>query len=134
LVADIDAIVPAARNTRFDHAVIAPRRPPFSTQPYRLGQATLAPVFAAFAELLLAESRRRGFDRLAFLARDGYFLKIVTECIAASSTSPQLIYAHLTRRSTSLAAAGRLQTREIATPPVCAQASPHGVRRLPPTY
>jgi hypothetical protein len=92
----------------------SPATPAVLDAAYRLGQATLAPVFAAFAELLLAESRRRGFDRLAFLARDGYFLKIVTECIAASSTSPQLIYAHLTRRSTSLAAAGRLQTREIA--------------------
>lgn len=82
---------------------------------YRLGQATLAPVFAAFAELLLAESRQRGFDRLAFLARDGHFLMTVTERIAASSPAPpQLIYAHLTRRSTALAASGHLQTREIA--------------------
>lgn len=82
----------------------------------RLGRVTLAPVLAAFATLLLSESRRRGLDRLAFLARDGHFLMTVTDLVAAgaSITSPQLLYVHLTRRSTALAAAGHLQAPELS--------------------
>lgn len=82
---------------------------------YELGRITLAPVLAAFATLLLLESRRRGLKRLTFLARDGHFLMTVTERIsAASATAPQMAYVHLTRRSTALAAAGRLEARELA--------------------
>lgn len=94
-----------------------PPTPLVLEQAYRLGRKTLAPIFAAFAALLLAESRRRRHEHLVFLARDGQFLLTVTERLATlSGRSPPCTYTyvHLTRRSTALVAAGRLGADELA--------------------
>jgi hypothetical protein len=66
---------------------------------YRLGHDVLGPVFAAFAQLLLARAKRDGITRLAFVARDGQFLRDV---VALFDDAPQLDYVYFSRISTSL--------------------------------
>lgn len=73
---------------------------------HRFGQQTLAPVFSAFALLLLLQARERNICHLAFVARDGLFLRQVTETLIhalAWPDAPRLGDVHLSRLSTNLA-------------------------------
>ncbi|SDF65469.1 hypothetical protein [Klenkia brasiliensis] len=66
------------------------------------------PLFAGFARWVLDEAARRGLDRLYFVARDGEVLREVTARLAASRPgAPELRYLHGSRRSWTLASAGR---------------------------
>jgi HAD superfamily hydrolase (TIGR01549 family) len=92
------------------------RRPETNSPEYRLGLETLGPVFAAFAHLLLLQSRRAQITRLAFVARDGDFLKTVTERLMAAAPvlpSPTLQYLSLSRRATALIGFSRLDDSAI---------------------
>lgn len=76
------------------------------SQAHRFGKQTLAPVFAAFAYLLLLQTRERDIRHLAFVARDGLFLRQVTETLIhalAWPDAPRLGDVHLSRLSTNLA-------------------------------
>lgn len=82
---------------------------------YRLGHATLGPVFVCFAHLLLRQARRTNCERLGFLARDGELLMRVVEHLpqlTGEDARPALTYLHLSRRSTTLAARPQL---DVAT-------------------
>jgi len=66
------------------------------------------PLFVGFARWVLDEAARRGLDRLYFVARDGEVLREVTARLAASRPgAPELRYLHGSRRSWTLASAGR---------------------------
>lgn len=67
------------------------------------------PLFVGFARWVLHEAGRRGLDRLYFVARDGEVLRDVTARVAASRPdgAPELRYLYGSRRSWTLAAAGR---------------------------
>lgn len=72
---------------------------------YRFGYDVLGPVFAAFARLLLAKAERDGVTRLAFIARDGDFLRDVTRHLIDRlqwPSPPKLDYVHLSRVVTTL--------------------------------
>ena len=79
------------------------------------GEQVLAPVFATFALLLLREAQAKGISHLAFVARDGLFLRQVTETLIQALTwddAPHLGEIYLSRLSTSLA--GRKHLDEFA--------------------
>jgi hypothetical protein len=64
-----------------------------------------APALVMFALWLLAESRRRGLERLRFLSRDGQVLhELVRRLAAALGGAPDLEYAYSSRITWSLAA------------------------------
>ena len=72
---------------------------------YRTGYDVLGPVFAAFAQRLLLRARSDGVRRLAFVARDGEFLKTVVVTLIERlqlREPPILDYVYLSRVSTSL--------------------------------
>lgn len=74
---------------------------------FDFGRQRLAPIFAAFAELLLREARRRNVSQLLFLARDGNLLMEVTRRLQLKDMSPpaiELRYVHISRRVAMLAA------------------------------
>lgn len=65
----------------------------------------LGPLFAAFADSLLKAAKRDGIRRLAFIARDGDFLRKVTAAWITRlgiPDPPSLEYVYLSRISTSL--------------------------------
>jgi hypothetical protein len=64
-----------------------------------------APALVMFASWLLAESRRRGLERLRFLSRDGQVLYELTRRLAAATgNGPDLEYVYSSRITWSLAA------------------------------
>ena len=66
------------------------------------------PLFVGVARWVLRQAELQGLDRLYFLARDGEVMREVTRHLAASSPGgPELRYLHGSRRSWTLAAAGR---------------------------
>ncbi len=68
-------------------------------------ERTLGPVFFGFTTLLLRHAGQLGINRLVFLARDGFLLReAVRARLGDAGTTYQLQYAHLSRRSTLLAA------------------------------
>lgn len=95
-----------------------PKLPPAPTQDaaFVLGYSTLGPVLAAFAQLLLAQARACGWDRLAFVSRDGDLLReAVSRFVQAGPTGrpPQLSYVHFSRRATALPAARRVDAAAL---------------------
>jgi FMN phosphatase YigB (HAD superfamily) len=71
----------------------------------RLGFESLGPIFAAFCHLLLVTSRQHGFERLAFIARDGDLLRRATSRLALSAHCIDVFrfdYVFFSRRSTAL--------------------------------
>ncbi len=85
--------------------------PPARSARFRLGFETLGPPFAAFSHLLLLEAERAGISRLAFVARDGEFLRDCTGRLIAAAPflpRPALEYVYLSRRATALPARDRL--------------------------
>ena len=92
---------------------------------YRFGHEVLGPVFSTFAKLLTREVRHRGWQRLAFIARDGDLLReVMRRWLDAQPSRPQpvLDYIYLSRRATALAASRRIdaaaltQQQEIRAP------------------
>src|SRR5262249_45447100 len=78
---------------------------------FRLGFESLGPVFAAFCHLLLLEVKRAGVTRLAFVARDGEFLRAATARLISAAPflpQPKLDYVYLSRRTTALPGRPRL--------------------------
>lgn len=83
---------------------------------FHLGYQSLGPIFAAFSHLLLAEARHRGFSRLAFIARDGEFLREATSRLAARARCldvPNLEYVYFSRRSTALPYLRKLDAKAL---------------------
>ena len=83
---------------------------------FRLGFETIGPVFAAFSHLLLLEAERERISRLAFVARDGEFLRQCAERLSAAApflTRPRLDYVYLSRRATALSARERLDASAL---------------------
>lgn len=77
------------------------------TSSYEFGHATLGPIFAAFALLLIREAERRKLRRLAFVARDGDLLREATRRLLQHfplPVVPEMTYVHLSRRATALPA------------------------------
>jgi hypothetical protein len=73
-----------------------------SQELHRLGREVLGPAFATFAHLLLERAAQQGITRLAFVARDGDFLRDVTRIFADSSNTtsvPTLDYLYMSRAS-----------------------------------
>lgn len=84
---------------------------------YRVGHAVMGPIFVAWARLMMADVRRKGWQRLAFVARDGDLLReVLRQWLHARPTQPQpaLDYVHLSRRAVALAAAGRIDAAAMA--------------------
>src|SRR5262249_2081336 len=78
---------------------------------FRLGFESLGPVFAAFCHLLLLEVKRAGVTRLAFVARDGEFLRAATARLISAAPflpQPKLDCVYLSRRTTALPGRPRL--------------------------
>lgn len=78
-----------------------------TTRNYEFGHATLGPVIAGFALLLVREAERRKLRRLAFVARDGDLLREATRRLLhhfSMPAAPELTYVHLSRRATALPA------------------------------
>lgn len=73
---------------------------------FDFGRQRLAPIFAAFAELLLREAGRRDVGRLLFLARDGSLLMEATRGMQLPGKAPaiELRYVHISRRVAMLSA------------------------------
>lgn len=67
------------------------------------------PLFVGFARWVLDEAERQGLDRLYFVARDGEVFRDVAARLVAGRPGggPELRYLHGSRRSWTLAAAGR---------------------------
>lgn len=74
---------------------------------FDFGRQRLAPIFAAFAELLLREAGRRDVRQLLFLARDGSLLLEATKRLQLKNKAPpaiELRYVHISRRVAMLSA------------------------------
>jgi hypothetical protein len=72
---------------------------------YRLGFDVFGPVLATFARLLLEEAERKNVKRLAFVARDGHYLREVTARFIQKTdwpSPPELEYIYLSRMVTVL--------------------------------
>lgn len=72
---------------------------------YQLGYNTLGPVFSIFSRILLSYVAKLNIQKLVFIARDGEFLKQVTEHLALHTSflrKPDFNYIFLSRRSTAL--------------------------------
>lgn len=70
---------------------------------YEYGRTCLGFPFAVFAHRLIEQSRRSGADRLLFVARDGFLLRKLYQCLAdrlVAGDGPPTGYAALSRRST----------------------------------
>jgi len=83
---------------------------------YEFGYATLGPILAAFALLLVREAERRKLRRLAFVARDGDLLREATRRLLrhiSMPAVPELAYVHLSRRATALPAMDAMNAAAI---------------------
>ena len=83
---------------------------------YQLGYETLGPVFAAFSHILLLHAAKSNIKKLAFIARDGDFLKQVTEHLALHASflpKPDINYIFLSRRSTALPSINSLNEQAL---------------------
>jgi len=79
--------------------------PPQAGDPffYDYGRTCLGFPFAVFAHRLIEQSRRGRADRLLFVARDGFLLRKLYQCLAnrlVGGDGPPIGYAALSRRST----------------------------------
>ncbi|WP_291997710.1 hypothetical protein [Candidatus Accumulibacter sp. ACC012] len=77
------------------------------TSNYEFGHATLGPVIASFALLLIREAGRRKLHRLAFVARDGELLWKATQRLLhglPAQPALDLVYIYLSRQATAPAA------------------------------
>lgn len=71
---------------------------------YEYGRTCLGFPFAVFAHRLIEQSRRNKPDQLLFVARDGFLLRKLYQCLAArlvAGDGPPTGYAALSRRSTA---------------------------------
>ncbi len=94
----------------------APVRQQLADPEFRVGYQSLGPIFAAFSQLLLTESRDRGIGRLAFVARDGDLLQEATARLAASAQCldvPAMKYVYFSRRSVALPHLGTLDAEAL---------------------
>jgi hypothetical protein len=72
---------------------------------YEIGYRVFGPVFLTFGRKVLDRATADGVNRVAFVARDGEYLKRIIELVAQCSgrETPQIDYVYLSRVSTSLA-------------------------------
>lgn len=75
----------------------------FGGDPWRLGYYGVGPLLLGFARWLLISAMRDGIDRLYFLSRDGYLMKMAYDLIAANCQgAPKSIYLLCSRRAVNL--------------------------------
>ena len=76
---------------------------------YRLGASYTGPFFYGVVHNALKQAINEGIDRIYFLARDGYLLKVIAdEIVAALGLNIKVHYLYVSRQSTYLASVFRL--------------------------
>jgi len=103
-----DSVVMGLIANRFgQHLENAHKTSLFGGSLYAFGYMAGAPMLTAFVQWLNQRVRAEGYDKVAFVARDGYTLKVIYDRLRqteAYADLPPSDYLYLSRRSTALAA------------------------------
>ncbi|WP_411826035.1 HAD family hydrolase [Luteolibacter sp. AS25] len=84
------------------------------TPSYHLGGSYTGPLFYGFVHNLLLQAISEGIERVYFLARDGYLLKIIAEeIITELGLAIEIRYLYLSRQSTYFASLFRLNSKSF---------------------